>query len=286
MASVWDSLDVEPIAGRSGVFRATVADEWMLAVVPQGGVIAAIADRAMTATLGAPEQVLRSLSVVFAGQVALGPVEVEVTLLRRGRSMSQLTATVRSPGADAGLTAIAVYGAERRGVPFVDIAPPDVPGPEGASSFRDEVPEEVDFTFDRPPMPFWDTIVESRPVLGRAPWEAFEEGPSDVAYWYRLDDPPVLADGTLDRGALIVQCDTMPGSVGQMVGPDVGMWFGPSADYTFHLLGTAKPGWLLAHSHARHSGDGYASIELTLWDRDLRTPIAYGTQMMFFAFGR
>ena len=286
MSSVWSTLDVEPVAGRSGSYRATVADEWMLVVVPQGGGVAAIADRAMSATLDDSAQRLRTMSVAFAGQVALGPVEVETQVLRRGRSMSQLTATVRTPAADAGLTAIAVYGAERRGASFVDIVPPEVPGPDGVRSFRDELPEGVDFTFDRAPMPFWDTIVESRPVVGRAPWEPFVEGPSDVVYWYRLDDPPVLEDGTLDRAALIVQCDTMPGSVGQMVGPELGTWFGPSADYTFHLLGSARPGWLLAHSHARHAGDGYASIEMTLWDPDGWTPVAYGTQVMFFAFGR
>ena len=81
-------------------------------------------------------------------------------------------------------------------------------------------------------------------------------------------------------------CDTMPGSVGQKVGPDVGMWFGPSVDYTVHLFDPAPSGWLLAHQHARWADDGYASIELTLWDIEQRLPVAYATQMMFFAFGR
>ena len=71
------------------------------------------------------------MTVVFAGQVATGEVEVEVAVLRRGRSMSQLTATVRNPGAEAGLTAIAVYGTERRGFSFVDVSPPEVTGPDG-----------------------------------------------------------------------------------------------------------------------------------------------------------
>ena len=283
MSSVWTTLDVEPVAGRPGTYRATVADEWMLVFVPQGGVVAAVADRAMAATLDDPAQRLRTMSVAFAGQVALGPVEIETQVLRRGRSMSQLTATVRNPGAAAGLppSPSTAPGAGS----FVDIVPPEVPGPEGFRSFRDDLPDGVDFTFDRAPMPFWDTIV-SPARWWDAAVGALDEGPSDVVYWYRLDDPPVLEDGTLDRAALIVQCDTMPGSVGQMVGPELGMWFGPSADYTFHLLGSARPGWLLAHSPARHAGDGYASIEMTLWDPDGWTPVAYGTQVMFFAFGR
>ena len=286
MTSVWDDLTVQADAGRPGRFRAQLSEAWMLVVVPQGGVVAALAMRAMQAELDDPTQRLRSMTVIFAGQVAAGDVEIDVSVLRRGRSMSQLSATVRNPGADSGLTAVAVFGAERRGFTFVDVVPPEVSGPEGAPSFRDGAPEGVDFMFDRPPMPFWDAVLDARPVLGRAPWEPFEDGPAETAEWYRFDDPPLTPDGMLDPAGTIVMCDTMPGSVGQKVGPDVGMWFGPSVDYTVHLFDPAPSGWLLAHQHARWADDGYASIELTLWDIEQRLPVAYATQMMFFAFGR
>ena len=77
----------------------------------------------------------------------------------------------------------------------------------------------------------------------------------------------------------------MPGAVFRRLGPDTEPWFGPSADFTIHLLGSARPGWLLAHNRARHAGDGYASVEMSLWDPASRTLVAYATQMMFFAFG-
>ena len=105
----------------------------MLLVVPQGGVAAALAARAMAATLDHADQSLRSLSAVFAGQVTTGPVEIDVEVLRRGRSMSQLTATVRNPGAKAGLTAVAVFGGPRRGFEFTDLTMPDVEPPGGAA---------------------------------------------------------------------------------------------------------------------------------------------------------
>lgn len=161
---------------------------------------------------------------------------------------------------------------------------PDVPGPEGRRSFRDPLPDGVAFQFPRPPMPFWEEIIESRPVIGRAPWEPFEDGRAESASWCRFDDPPVLADGSLDPLAAIVLCDTMPGAVGQKLGPDSGPWFGPSVDLTVHLLERAEPGWLLAHNRARHAGDGYASVDQALWTADGRL-VAYATQLMFFAFG-
>lgn len=283
-ATGWDELDVVGDGGTGGRYRAVIGPAWELAIVPQGGIVAAIAAKAMVLELDQPDQSLRTISVVFAGRVETGPVEIDVVVLRRGRSMSQLTATVRTPGADAGLTAIAVFGRERRGATFTDLTFPEVEPPEGLRGYRDPVPEGVDFEFDGEPRPFWEAIVECRPAMGRPPWEPFEDGPAEIVYWYRLDDPPILDDGTLDPLATIVLCDTMPGAVGQKVGPALGNWFGPSADFTMHLLGPARPGWLLAHNRARHAGDGYASVEMALWDPTDRTLVAYSTQVMFFSF--
>ena len=85
-----------------GRYRATLRDEWNTAVIPQGGVVAAVGLRAMEAELGVATQRLRSATTVFAAQVRSGPVEIDVTLLRRGRSMSQVSATVRSAERDRG----------------------------------------------------------------------------------------------------------------------------------------------------------------------------------------
>jgi acyl-CoA thioesterase len=286
MGASWSDLDVTPVPGRPGSFTAEIDDRWMLVIVPQGGAVAAIAARAMTAALGQPEQRLRSLSAVFAGQVATGPVEIEVTVLRTGRSMSQLQATVRNTGAEAGLTAIAVFGASRRGFDFTELIFPEVPPPDELRGYRDPVPDGIKFEFSRAPMPFWEEIVECRPARARAPWEPFEDGPAEIVNWYRLDDPPIGDDGRLDPAAAIVLCDTMPGAVGQKVPSGDDAWFGPSADFTIHLLGSARPGWLLAHNRARHAGDGYGSVEMALWDPVDRRLVAHASQVMFFAFGR
>jgi acyl-CoA thioesterase len=289
VGDAWDDLVLVADPGQAGRFTATVSDAWMLMVVPQGGIVAAIAARAMAQVLDDGSQSLRTITAVFAGQVAGGEVEVEVQVLRRGRSMSQLQATVRNPGAAAGLTAIAAFGAPRRGFEFTDLAFPDVERPDTLRGFRDPLPDGVDFEVTHPPMPFWDEVVECRPAIGRPPWEPFVDGPAECAYWYRLDAPPVDRHGRLDPLGALVLCDTMPGAVGQKVGPQDEPWFGPSVDLTVHLLADAHPGWLLAHNRARHAGDGYASVEMALWDPSAAGGpglVAYATQMMFFAFGR
>jgi hypothetical protein len=137
-------------------------------------------------------------------------------------------------------------------------------------------------------MPFWERIVEARPVVGRPPWEEFDpDTPARQVNWMRLDHAPRRADGSLHVAGPVVLCDTMPGSVGQKVGPDHGNWFGPSVDYTFHSFGPPADGWMLIDYRARQAGDGYASVESALWDMaDRSAPrlVAHACQMMFFVF--
>jgi len=268
-----------------GRFRADLGEAWNCPIVPQGGVVAATAARAMTAALDDETQRLRSLNCVFAGPVQPGRVEIDVTVLRRGRTMSQVRVAMRSPGADAGFDGLAVFGAEREGFTFTDRALPDgVIPPLECPSFRDPLPDDVE---PRVPFSFWEHI-EGRPVIGHAPWEEYEPATSLRVLWYRFDDPPRGDAGAWDPLAVLALCDTMPGAVGERLG-SIGLareWLPPSADFTVHMLGEARGEWLLAVNRARHAGDGYASVDMEMWDADGVEPtlVAYATQVMFFSF--
>lgn len=267
-----------------GRYHGVVDDLWQLAVVPQGGIVAAVAARAMAIELATPTQQLRSFTAVFAAPVAAGPVEVDVQVLRRGRSLSQATATVRNPGAKAGLTVLAVFGAVRPGFSFTDRPYPEgLDAPETYPSMRDPWPDDVEIPrFD--PMPFWDEVVETRFVTGHAPWEDYTPTGSEQLYWTRFDAMPFDADGNLDPLGLLVLSDAMPGAVGERMGNDSPPWFGPSADLTFHWFGHTRSDWLLVRNQARHAGDGYASVDAELWDPITENLVGYATQQMIFAF--
>ena len=267
------------VVGQGGRYCAELGDEWSAPFLPQGGVVTAVAVRAMATELAAPEQRLRSVSTVFAAQVRPGRLEIEVTVLRRGRSVSQLVATVRSPGEDAGHTSIAVFGGPRPGFEFTDVLPPDVPPPEQCPSFRDPPPPGFERKVH---FPYWDHV-EGRSALGHPPWGKWVPTTSERANWYRFDEPPLVDGRVLDPCAVVTLCDTMPGAVNERMGPGIPFWLPPSADLTVHLFGDAGPGWLLAHNRARFAGDGYASVEMSLWDGD-RGLVAYATQTMFFSF--
>ena len=255
----------------------------------KGGIVTALALRAMADTLDHPEQTLRTLHTAFVAQVACGPVEVDVELLRAGRSMSHLRAEVRNVGASRGHLTTAIFGSPRAGFDFTDLEPPvGVPVPADCPSFRD--PPPVDFELDFEPMPFWEELVEGRPALGHPPWEDYVPDRAERAMWYRFDDPPFRDDGTIDPLAVVVLADTMPGAVGEMVGPTTDRgWFAPSVDLTVHLLDDCRSPWVLAHNRARYAGDGYASADMALWDcgpdgADAPRLVAYATQLFLFSF--
>jgi acyl-CoA thioesterase len=270
-----------------GRYTGCIDPVWNLRPLPQGGVVSAIALRAMTAELDNPAERLRTLHTTFVAQVADGPVEVDVEVLRRGRSMSHLRAEVRNEGAPRGHVTTAVFGTSRRGFDFTDLAPPaEVPHPDDCPSFRDPPPPGFELAFA--PMRFWTERVEGRPVLGHAPWEQYEPTSSHRAAWHRFDEAPFLDDGTIDPLSLVVLVDTMPGAVGEMVG-ERGSWFAPSIDLTVHILDGCRSPWVLAHNTARFAGDGYASADMALWDHgpdcdEAPRLVAYATQLFLFSF--
>ena len=271
-----------------GRFEADIGEVWNLRPLPQGGIVTALALRAMGATLADPSQRLRTLHTAYVAQVADGPVSIDVELLRRGRSMSHLRAEVANADAQRGHVTTAIFGSTRPGFAFTDLEPPaDVPLPSDCPSFRDPPPPGVE---PHPPMPFWDERVEGRPVIGHPPWDRdYVPDRAERAMWYRFDEPPFLDDGTIDPLAIVVIADTMPGAVGEKIGPQDRMWFAPSVDLTVHLLDECRSPWVLAHNRARHAGDGYASADMALWDYGpdcAAEPrlIAYATQLFLFTF--
>ena len=277
VGSFAEDVEVSPVG--DGRYRCELSGDWNLVAVPQGGVIAAVALRAAALEVEDPVQMLRTCTTVFAGQVDAGSLVVDVKVLRRGRSATQVLASVANEGAGSGATVLAVYGGPRSGPTFVETAPPKVPPALACRSYRDPPPPGVE-AFE--PLPFWSRV-EGRAALGHPPWEVFEPVRSDVATWLRFDDPPRLSDGSLDPLGLVSLADRMPGCIGERLGHGGPRWFAPSADLTVHLLEPLCSEWVLAHDRARWADKGWASADSYLWDEH-GVLVAYATQMMLFTY--
>ena len=181
------------------------------------GSITALALRAMAAELGTPDQSLRSVTTVFAAQVPPGPVDIDVTVLRRGRTMSQATATVRPVGADERAHR---HGGLRRGAPRVRVhrrdASPTCRPPSSARRFAIRSPRGSPGSR---PRRSGSGSSRGRPSAtprgthGSRRRRSASTGTGSTIH-------PVNDDGEWDPLALVALCDTMPGAVGERMGPE------------------------------------------------------------------
>ena len=190
-------------------------------------------------------------------------------VLRRGRSMSQLTATVRNPGAEAGLTAIAAFGRPRRGLRLH----------RAGDAGRRRGPTGCAASATRSPRASTSSSTATRSRSGRRSSSAgprsagrrgsrSRTGPAEAAYWYRLDHPPARADGTLDVAGpdRDVRHDARARSA-RSSGPTGGQLV--RAERRLHaprVPARRRPAGSSPTSSARHAGDGYASVDSALWD--------------------
>ncbi len=272
--SILDATRVEPIAGTDR-YGAVVGEAWNAPTFPCGGVVSAIALRAMEAALGDPRQRLRSFATMFVSTVDTGALTVDVERLRMGRRMSQLRADVRSAGqTEIGHVTTAAFGESRTGFEFSYRVPPEVGAPDdypGLATAPPGVPVWRSAFFDQ---------LDVRRVRSFASFETgWEGGHAEVVRWFRYRVPPRLPDGRFDPLALVALADTMPPAVAQHHGPGFPLFHAPSIDLGLRFFADTDEEWILSHVVAHWAGEGYASAEVTLWDAKRRL-LANGGQLM------
>jgi acyl-CoA thioesterase len=272
---------VRAIDGPSGRFGATLGPDWWGPRAPQGGVVAATTLRAMAHVLADPDHRLRTSTTVFARTVPSGPIEIDVELLRAGRSVSQVQGTVHAPGDPApGHRTLAVFGRERTGWEHLDhteLTMPAVPGPDDCPRMPDPRPEPS--VFDST---FWSNM-EVGDVDFHYRWDDdWTGGRAEGKRWVRYVETPRLADGMIDPLAYLPVVDVIPGAMAQHVGPNGPRFFAPTLDLTVHFLDRTDDEWMLQVMRMRRSVHGYGSGEMELWSRDGRL-LAHASQTMIFA---
>lgn len=279
LPNILDATQVETVPDARGRYRANLSTAWDAPVHPSGGLVSALALRAMQAELDHPRQRLRTFSTLFVSTVTSGPLEIAVERLRDGKRMSQLRAEVRNPGRpEVGHVTSAAFGESRPGVAFSYSAAPEV-GPPGDYPLPADPPPGAPVFRAR----FFENLETRRVRLFHSFEKDWEGGRAEAIRWVRYRVPPRLEDGRLDPLSLIAVADTMPSAVAQYLGPGAAFFHAPSVDLNMHFFADTDQDWLLARTVGHWAGDGYASAEITLWDA-ARRPLAVATQVMLLRF--
>ena len=277
--NILDALQVQSRGDRGGCYSAAAAEESNAPIYPSGGVTTAIALRAMQTELDQPHQTLRSFSSMFVSTVPAGALEIDVERLRIGRRMSQLRGDLRGRGADkAGHVVTAAFGESREGFDFAYSTAPEV---DEAQTYPGLAEPPAGFpVFDAP---FFQNV-EVRRVRMFASFETeWKGGRAEAIRWIRYRSAPRLADGRIEPLSLIGLADTMPIAISQYAGPGYPFFHAPSVDLSMRFFADTEDEWVLSRAVCHWAGDGYASAEITLWDRQRRI-LAHANQLMLVRF--
>ncbi len=217
---------------------------------PNGGYLAALVLRAVTAELGNPARAPRSLTVHYLRSPDDGPVEVAVTVERSGRTMSTVAARLVQNGRLV-VVALVAAGTTREGFTYRAAPMPAVPTPE-------DCPPIAPPPF---PIPLRDRF-ESRHAIGPLPGTGADE--AVTGGWIRLADPEPT-----DAHVLAQLADAW---VPAVFGVTRERLVVPTVDLTVHFRqAPVDPDpWLLVQFRSTFAAEGYLEEDGAVWDRSGR----------------
>lgn len=256
MSRFVDDTTVTPVGG--GRYEGVIDTGWWIIAGPNGGYIAGLVARAIDmeaadADPAAPLKHIRSLTLHYLRPPKEGPVSIDVTVERRGRSVVTVTARMFQ-GDVLVVVGVGAVAGSRTAAEFDELVAPVVPLPETIAA--PEIPD------DAPRIPM-TARYEMRPCVGSAAFEWTDESrPAITGGWIRFED-----DTPIDAIGLVALTDAwFPPVMHRFPGEPMAV---PTVDLTVHIrrLPEDPRDWVLARFTSPLAVDGYLVEDGELWDR-------------------
>jgi acyl-CoA thioesterase len=258
---------VEARSGEPGVYDAALGEGWRIGGGVNGGVLLAIAGRALAAGFGAADGDRPShpdplaISAYYLTPGVPGPATVRTSVVRRGRAVSTGQASLLQDDGQGGeverVRFLATYGdlASVDGDLTTSAQPPDLPPPDRCVSAAQAPPDflkhasllqRLDMRLD-PATTGW--------ALGKP------SGNGVIRGWLRM------ADGREpDPLLLLLAVDALPPVAFELGLPG---WT-PTLELTAHVRARPAPGWLRVNLTNRTLAGGFLEEDAEVWDSEGR----------------
>lgn len=232
-------------------FEAPVRTGWEIGQVSNGGYLLALAARAMSEVVERPPL---TVTGHFVSPAPPGPAAVDVEVVRSGRRLATLRATLHRHGRPL-VALLGTFGTAPQGeATRIDGAPPVLEPYEASRAIA--APAE-------PPFPTINDRLASR--LGRGD-DGFRfgtpTGRAEVAGWFAFAD-----GGPIDELALLLAADAFPPPVFNSGLP---MAWVPTVELTVHVRAVPAVGPLRALFRSRFISGGLLDEDGELWDESGR----------------
>lgn len=225
---------------------------WDIFGVTNGGYVMAMSTRAMEAESGG--RTLISATGSYVNPATPGHVDLDVQVLKEGRSLSTLRTTTSRDGKDLAYVT-GVYEDADRPKHEGDVilgSPPELPDPDDCVPV---VPAE-----DAPIPPPFTGMVEMRSMP--EDFESIGVGDGDPPRsrgWFRLKDGE-----RLDPHAVVLASDAFPPAI---FFSDLGVGWTPTVDLTVQVREPHPTGWLACQFTTRFVTDGLMEEDGEIWDQ-------------------
>ena len=247
-------------------FTAFLSKDWWVFTGANGGYLASVLMRALTERLSDPARMARSLTVHYLAPPAEGEATIRTRLVRAGRSLATVSATLVQDGVEKAL-ATAAFSIPRPSLAFHDAVMPVVTPPDETppSTWPPEVWPPISHRF------------EYRPVRGEAIFAGQER--AEVGCWLRLREPRPL-----DPVLLATVADALAPAIFPKAPSPVAA---TTIDLTVHFRAPADEepddGWCLALFRSTVSVDGFVEEDGEVWSQSGRL-IAQSRQLALATF--
>ena len=220
--------DTAVVACGDGRYTATIDQSWWIVAGPNGGYVAALVLRAVVAEVCEPSRRPRSLTLQYLRPPTAGQVEVEVTVERSGRTVSNVSARMTQDGRLLVMAMVTLAVDRESPVSFDEMSGlPRMPDGTAVPVVADVQPEPLDPERDIPMRRHYDL----RWVLGDLPFQPPAEGPSiaRTGGWLRPSEPEPI-----DEVVLTAMSDAWIPPIFSRVQMPLAV---PTVDLTIHFRG-------------------------------------------------
>jgi acyl-CoA thioesterase len=236
------------VRGAGAAWAADVPDGFDIAGNTNGGVLLAIAGRALVAATQRPDPVTVTGHFLSPGRP--GPVDIAVAVEKRGKRFATARATMRA-GETPVLAVLASLGdLGSASVPLLNEAePPVLPDPGECFLVRPDPPF---------PPPFMDKVeLRLHPDDAGFP-VGHRSGRALMRGWVRLPDGEPV-----DTVALLAVVDAFPPTIFNAHLP---IAWTPTLELTAHVRARPEPGWLRCTFSTRFVSDRFLEADGEVWD--------------------
>jgi acyl-coenzyme A thioesterase PaaI-like protein len=244
---------VASAVGKNGEnsYAAEVDPLWAIGTKPNGGYLTAILARAAVDAAGPDHPHPVAVSAHFVAAPAPGPVDVQVEVLRRGRSAAQVRATLSAGGTPLVEALVTCGRLPSAPTPYFSaVEPPAMPAEQDCPRIPDVGPGGVQVPIFREAELRLDPATTGFAI-------ASPSGRGIIQGWVRIaaDDP--------DPFAALVAADILPPATFEL--GILGSWV-PTLELTTHLRAVPAPGPLRVRHRARLVAASRVDEECDVWD--------------------